>query len=105
MDTKLLLYALRVFSLVSTWHQRRFLSNYFSMRKYRDPEISKAPITGFGISTIPGSRDPDPGIISSNQRRVSQYIYTALDHRHHVGDNYIYSVMSTAVTGFQIRER
>ena len=37
------------------------------MEKYRDPEIPKAWIPGFGIYTIPGSRDPDPGIISPNR--------------------------------------
>ena len=33
----------------------------FCIKKYRDPEIPKAWISGFGINTIPGSRDPDPG--------------------------------------------
>ena len=42
----------------------------FLYGKYRDPEIPMLLIPGFGINTIPGSRDPDPGIISPTAYEV-----------------------------------
>ena len=41
-----------------------FFNKYFCMGGYRDPGIPKASNPGIRDNAIPGSRDPDPGIIS-----------------------------------------